>query len=618
MIANDKLVELAIDFSFAEFQREIHSEFEPDKFTSEGLIHALKSIGWSAGQPKNSEEGSRRGGEWDTWEGESQFGGLLRGSRGMNALNETLYWTAGVIARWVRDSDFRCNLRESLRHQLTDAARNACNRNGADSPLIIAAHSLGSLIAYDVLRERFDLGKFASSVSLITFGSQLGNPHVKSVYGGRLCGVPELQYWFHLYNPHDALFTEEVRLLGGDLRRASDKKRNFFQVYTPFDNEDPLDHTAVSTGRGTMGYLDCFPTRQLVWPKLLAASLGRPQSVEEYLRDAVRDAMETPRHRALLIGIDEYERAEIPSLAGATSDTYLMSRILQEQGLSKSNIRVLHNHRATAAAIRDRIEWLLDDVDDGEFRILYFSGHGHQLESYGPQETADRLDECLCPYDYDYSIQSAILDDHLHQLYAQLPLTSQFVVILDCCHSGGMTRAGGRRVRGITAPMDIAHRGLHWNGERWERSSTTETLRNSRDKADWGGFSVESEVPENGNPEAYTGLAGTSRRLFRGMSLRPHPKVDAGNSAPYLPVILQACAENEAAEEHSDGLNSYGAFTFCLAQVLSDEGITESTTWDHILKLTSARIKNLGYRQTPQLLAPSAHKYVLFKRSESQ
>ena len=69
-------------------------------------------------------------------------------------------------------------------------------------------------------------------------------------------------------------------------------------------------------------------------------------------------------------------------------------------------------------------------------------------------------------YDFDWTSARAITDKVFCELYAQLPYDSQFVAVLDCCHSGGMTRDGMPRIRGITAPDDIRHRAMKWDAER--------------------------------------------------------------------------------------------------------------------------------------------------------
>ncbi len=603
------IMKRGIEFPFASYHELFEEDFNDEALDPKQLTAALGTLGWT---------GMHKG-----------IGGLLRGSGGLDAMVEALHWNAGMVVRWARDPDLRARLRNRILESIED-----------ENPSVIAAHSLGSLIAYDLFLENPEAVR---DRTFISFGSQIGNAFVRNVFNGRLHGLPTARYWLHLYNPNDAVFTAEIRLHGNDTLSGSDTidlpngkkapRRNFYQILTPFDNPDPLDHVAVSTGKGCIGYLDSFEALQLAWPRALGCGKQHEQ-IRRTIRRAVHAATNAPPNRALLIGIDQYARPDIPPLAGCVNDTYLVSQILQEAEFPVEHIRMLHNDRATAANIRDRLAWLLDDVSDGDFRFLFVSCHGHQLESYGAGETADRLDECLCPYDYEYSVESAILDDHLYNLYAQLPQKSQFVVVLDCCHSGGMARAGNARIRGLTSPMDVAHRGLIWDpGERngsgyWlRRSLSPKSLVKNADKSEFirekNDFKVNAELPSSvhtaRDKAGYVGRDGTTRRLFRALSLRQkkHSVPKEGRPGPYMPVILQACEENDVALEHTDGMSTHGAFTFCLARIFRENRALDPSApllrdWSNTLRLTSEKLRDLGYVQKPQLLTPTAQDRIAF------
>ena len=100
----------------------------------------------------------------------------------------------------------------------------------------------------------------------------------------------------------------------------------------------------------------------------------------------------------------------------------------------------------------------------------YYSGHGAQLPDYNAGEQIDHVDECLVPYDFHWTQDSAITDDDFLRYYSALPYSAKFFAIFDCCHSGGLTRDGARKVRAITPPDDIRHRMLRWNKaeQMWE------------------------------------------------------------------------------------------------------------------------------------------------------
>ncbi len=124
-----------------------------------------------------------------------------------------------------------------------------------------------------------------------------------------------------------------------------------------------------------------------------------------------------------------------------------MSAALQESGFAPDDIRVVLDDRATADGIRQRLDWLLADVRGGDQRFFFYSGHGAQLPGYGPDGKPDRLHACLVPHDFAWTGETAITDDQFDDYYSQLPYDARFVIVLDCCYSGGMVRGGAARPR---------------------------------------------------------------------------------------------------------------------------------------------------------------------------
>jgi len=58
--------------------------------------------------------------------------------------------------------------------------------------------------------------------------------------------------------------------------------------------------------------------------------------------------------------------------------------------------------------------------------VLYYSGHGAQLPAYNPAERIDHVDECLVPYDFHWTQDSAITDDDFLRYYSALPYARNF------------------------------------------------------------------------------------------------------------------------------------------------------------------------------------------------
>jgi len=130
------------------------------------------------------------------------FGGDVTDSMkemfGMNALAEK------VLKKKLKDL-YRYYENPAIRKKLRDRLRNAILDN-RDKRLMLIAHSMGTIIAYDVLRE---LGSEDANLSIehfVTMGSPLGLPHVKHkiIEENRLVRTPSIvKNWTNLADRRD-------------------------------------------------------------------------------------------------------------------------------------------------------------------------------------------------------------------------------------------------------------------------------------------------------------------------------------------------------------------------------------------------------------------------------
>jgi len=489
----------------------------------------------------------------------------FRTARGSNA---SLRNTAGLTVKWIESETFRKQTRERLRGRIE-----------AFAPDVILGHSLGSLVAYDTFTHT-DTAHLSEGLMFVSLGSQIGNPFVRGEYqAGRLSDLPDARFWYHLFNRFDSVFTAKIALAA----------ENFRQVDTPFDIPGVADHSASE-------YLRHPKTTETVWFDLLHGDTSRI-SRSSRRKLAIGKRVATPTHRALLVGINDYPNPD-DRLAGCVNDTFLMSAMLQEVGIPAEDIRVVTDKRATAANIRSRIDWLLENTRAGDQRVLYYSGHGAQLAEYGLGDRVDRVDEALVPYDFDWTREHAITDDWMFERYVQLPYDTSFTVILDCCHSGGMAKGGPQRIRGMSPPDDVRHRRLRWSAENqmWvERELEVQERR--RATVD------ESDMP----------LAGMTGRLGYGMPLRTRSvqtmrarRKQLGHNGPYMPVLLYACGEQEFAYEYEHGAISHGAFTFALVKNWRESRRTRGMTARELVRSTSRELQRLQYDQVASLAGPPA------------
>lgn len=140
---------------------------------------------------------------------------------------------------------------------------------------------------------------------------------------------------------------------------------------------------------------------------------------------------------ALLVGVghSEYRAYSLPA---ATLDAQSLKSILSDParcGYPEQQIRLLHDEGATRGAILAGLEWLaIQANDDPEATVIvFFSGHGWRA----PDDTYYLLPYDVVPTDLAGSTLSGQdFTAALRRIRAR-----RLLVILDCCHAGGMASA---------------------------------------------------------------------------------------------------------------------------------------------------------------------------------
>lgn len=463
----------------------------------------------------------------------SMLGKLWPFSRGPQDANPG---SVSMVAKWLGEEGLRDQLRFELKKQIA-----------SEQPELIVAHSLGSLVLYDTLLLHPDL---AQGRVIITLGSQISHPALCKTWGGYLPMIAQAKHWFHLYNPYDAV------LAGQALHQPYD---NFTQVTTDFMHDRPLNHDALC-------YFKHAQAVELVWSRLsivVSRAVNAAGSSQLKLNAAPKAAVKPhSKQRALLVGINQYPN-EKDRLSGCVNDVFSISAMLQSQGWSADNIRIVLDDRATTEGVLQRLQWLLADVrdDPNEVRLFYFSGHGAQLAQYDTHGEPDHLAETLVTHDMDWKSNIGITDKALAALYAHLPYQARLYMFLDCCHSGGLTR-GSSPARGIEPPDDVAHRALRWDAK--------SRLWISRD-LDLSQMLVDNEVDK----EKYLGADHATHKLGRAVSLwNAEAAQDTKlrkmykHKGAFNPVVITSCSEKQYAYEYRHGVESHGAFTYVLTQLM--------------------------------------------------
>jgi metacaspase-1 len=154
---------------------------------------------------------------------------------------------------------------------------------------------------------------------------------------------------------------------------------------------------------------------------------------------------------AVLVGINEYAHRElVPSLPGCRN----------EAGIDVDPRRVLEDGAATKRAVLDALAGAVDSLRAGDELIVHYSGHG------APLPWRNAVHDALCPYDFDWSRECAILKADLDELLTALPSGTRVIVVADTCFSGGfrlpydalleLAIAPPHRIRTVPVPPDVA------------------------------------------------------------------------------------------------------------------------------------------------------------------
>jgi hypothetical protein len=292
-----------------------------------------------------------------------------------------------------------------------------------------------------------------------------------------------------------------------------------------------------------------------------------------------------PRFHALLIGVDRYLPAALPkesypSLAGCVNDVNRMAAYLHTHlGLLPEHVIRLSatdkgsfeppeppEQRPTYENIVAAFGRLQNQALPGDQVFVHYSGHGGRIATAFPEiKGSNGLDESLVPYDIGLAGARPLRDVELGFLLRRLVNKGLIVTtVLDCCHSGGLTRGGEQvRVRGVDFPDGTAR--------------PADSLVTSR--------------------EELLAFARREGAGFRGMTAAEGGMPLAG---PRDFVLLAACRPNERAHEFAfEEEEASGALTHSLLEAL--EVLTAGQTYKELYDRVLARVHSHFVAQTPML-----------------
>lgn len=261
--------------------------------------------------------------------------------------------------------------------------------------------------------------------------------------------------------------------------------------------------------------------------------------------------------KALLIGINRYM---VPGsdLRGCVNDVKNLASALAEfHGFAKADIETLTDLAATKKAMQAAIRKLVKGGRKGDVLVLHYSGHGSNVPDNNRDE-ADKRDEILCPTDLDW--KDPFRDDWLRWTLDSARKGVSLNVIMDCCHSGTITRA-------IHPP--------------------------------------DAKVVERYLPSPWDIMTVESRRKLRGrvtsrLRRTPHGKRGPDVVAVDVPeTLVTGCRDTQTSADAYIAGSYNGALTYYLVDAIRDA--RGKLSYRELHERTVARLRKGDYDQVPQL-----------------
>ena len=133
--------------------------------------------------------------------------------------------------------------------------------------------------------------------------------------------------------------------------------------------------------------------------------------------------------KALCVGINNYPGTS-NDLHGCVNDANDWSSLLGDYGFS---VETILDSQATRQNIKNKLNNLINQADDGDIIVFSYSGHGTSVVDTDADE-GDGYDEALYVYD------GVLLDDEIREIIKDMNSKVSLIVISDSCFSGTVTR----------------------------------------------------------------------------------------------------------------------------------------------------------------------------------
>lgn len=251
------------------------------------------------------------------------------------------------------------------------------------------------------------------------------------------------------------------------------------------------------------------------------------------------------------VGINAYKTSPLNGCVNDIEDVFKL--LVDSYGFQQGdNMRLLCDSRATRKAIMERLNWLVSVAKAGDVCVFDYSGHGTYLPNRASSGEVDGVDECLVPYDFDWSHDHLILDDDLGKIADSLSAKGAIpIFIIDACHSGTILRdmLQARKTkkvlnRMLPPPIDIAAR--------------------------------------------------IKRGIKRGTLAK---SIENNNSA----ILIAGCKEDQTSADAYFSGRYNGALTYCLIKALKGN---KNMTYLQLKEALTYELEKGGFAQIPQVVGP--------------
>lgn len=224
---------------------------------------------------------------------------------------------------------------------------------------------------------------------------------------------------------------------------------------------------------------------------------------------------------ALIVGVDDHVGRTRDNV-GAVGDAIAFQQLVQKDGFRPDRVRVLTDGAATASAIRDGLQWMVDNCGENSYCLIHISGHTKQT---GGGDSTGGLHEHIWASDNRF-----ISDDEFAGYVKRL--RGHVWVDLANCESAGFDHGIASPRRLFTGASQESEKGFEspeWANSVWTGSLVEKAMLEGHGDANGDGHVTLRE--------ALPYAAETSTRMTQGQTpSAQHPYIAGGEETEWFPA----------------------------------------------------------------------------------